>query len=239
LMIAALSSITREGYLYRVDLRLRPDGQKGRLVTGSDAFITYAERRASLWEWLAYVKLRAVAGSLEFGRAVETSARKVIHELAEGTDHDQLRAETRRVRDRLEKEKASRRNAGLNIKHGPGGMLDVYFAARYLQLRDSVQDDEADRTTRSTLERLRDAGALDETDFRALYEGYALLRSVDHQLRLIVGRSAWLPLPQHPAFRDIARRLGYDDPTELTRELSENMTRIRGAYERIIRTEAD
>jgi [glutamine synthetase] adenylyltransferase / [glutamine synthetase]-adenylyl-L-tyrosine phosphorylase len=237
LMITALSSITREGYLYRVDLRLRPDGQKGPLVTGSDAFITYVQKRASLWEWLAYVKLRAVAGDLELGRTVEAAARKVIHELAHKTDHDQLRAETRRVRDRLEKEKASRRNAGVNIKHGPGGMLDVYFAARYLQLRDSVQDDEEDRTTRSTLERLRDAGSLDEMDFRALLEGYALLRSVDHQLRLIVGRSAWLPLPEHPAFRDIAQRLGYEDANELTRDLSGGMTSIRSAYERIMCTE--
>jgi len=237
LMIAALSSITREGYLYRVDLRLRPDGQKGPLVIGSDAFITYAKKRASLWEWLAYVKLRAVAGEREFGRAVETAARKVIHELAEGSDHDQLRAETRRVRDRLEKEKASSRNAGLNIKHGAGGMLDVYFATRYLQLRDAVLDDEEDRTTQSTLKRLRDSRALDEKDFRTLYESYALLRSVDHQLRLIVGRSAWLPVPEHPAGRNIARRLGYNDAAELMRELSERMTSIRAAYERIMSTD--
>jgi glutamate-ammonia-ligase adenylyltransferase len=238
LMITALSSITREGYLYRVDLRLRPDGQKGPLVIGSDAFITYAKRRASLWEWLAYVKLRAVAGDLKLGRAVEASARKVIHELAQESDHDQLRAETRRVRDRLEKEKASRRNAGLNIKHGPGGMLDVYFAARYLQLRDAVQDDESGRTTRSTLEQLRGARSLDEKDFRALHDGYALLRLVDHQLRLIVGRSAWLPPPHHPAFQEIARRAGYDDAAELTQELAARMTEIRAAYERIMSTEA-
>ena len=128
------------------------------------------------------------------------------------------------------------RNAGLNIKHGAGGMLDVYFAARYLQLRDCVQDDEEDRTTRATLQRLRDAGSLHEADFVDLDEGYALLRSVDHQLRLILGRSARLPLPEHPALRDIARRLGYDE-AELTRELAANMTRIRHAYERIMRTE--
>ena len=151
LMITVLSNITREGYLYRVDLRLRPDGQKGPLVTGSEAFIAYLQKRAGFWEWLAYVKLRAVAGDLEFGRPIEAAARKLIHELAHNADQDQLCAETRRVRERLEKEKASRRNAGLDIKHGAGGMLDVYFAARYLQLRDNVQDDDEDRTTLATL----------------------------------------------------------------------------------------
>jgi glutamate-ammonia-ligase adenylyltransferase len=236
LMITALSSITREGYLYRVDLRLRPDGQKGPLVSGAEAFTTYLKKRASLWEWLAYVKLRAVAGNLEFGGAVETAAREVVHELAHQADRDQLRAETHRVRDRLEKEKTSRRNAGLDIKYGPGGMLDVYFAARYLQLRDNVKDDESDRTTATTLRRLRDAGSLDTRDFAALDEGYTLLRSVDHQLRLIVGRSARLPLPEHPALRDIALRVGFDDAAELTRQLSASMSGIRGAYERVLST---
>ncbi len=239
LIVTALSSITREGYLYRVDLRLRPDGQKGPLVTGSESFIAYLQKRAGLWEWLAYVKLRAVAGDLEFGGALEAAARNLIHDLALKTDRDQLCLETRRVRDRLEKEKASRRHGGLDIKHGAGGMLDVYFAARYLQLRDRVQDDEEDRTTRATLRRLRDAGSLSEVDVVALDEGYRLLRAVDHQLRFILGRSARLPLPEHPAFRDIAARLGYDKVTDLTRELSERMTGIRSAYERITRTETD
>jgi glutamate-ammonia-ligase adenylyltransferase len=235
LVIAALSSITREGYLYRVDLRLRPDGQKGPLVTGSDAFINYLEKRAGIWEWLAYLKLRPVAGDRDFGRQIETAALKSIHRLARVVDPEELCGETRRVRDRLEKEKAARRNAGLDIKHGAGGMLDVYFAARYLQLRDCVQDDEQDRTTRTTLERLHEAGSLEDADFLALDEGYALLRAVDHQLRLILGRSARLPLPEHPAFRDIARRLGYGAAADLTLELDTRMTGIRSSYERVMR----
>jgi glutamate-ammonia-ligase adenylyltransferase len=239
LLVTVLSSITREGYLYRVDLRLRPDGQKGPLVTGSEGFIAYLQKRAGFWEWLAYVKLRAVAGDLDFGRPVEAAARGLIHQLAHQADHDQLCAETRRVRDRLEQERASRPNAGLDIKHGAGGMLDVYFAARYLQLRDRVQDDDEDRTTAATLRRLHAAGSLREADFHALDEGYTLLRAVDHQLRLIVGRSARLPLPGHPAFQDIARRIGYDDAAELTHELDARMTVIRSAYERILRPEVD
>lgn len=239
LLITALSSITRERYLYRVDLRLRPDGQKGPLVTGSEAFIAYLEKRAGFWEWLAHVKLRAVAGDLEFGGAIEAAARKLIHELAHKADPDQLCAETLRLRDRLEKEKTTRRNAGLDIKHGAGGMLDVYFAARYLQLRDAVPDDDEDRSTPATLRRLLAAGSLDETNFVSLDEGYALLRSVDHQLRLMLGRSGRQPAPEHPAFRDLARRLGYNGAAELMKELTGRMAGIRRAYESIMRFEAD
>jgi glutamine synthetase adenylyltransferase len=105
-----------------------------------------------------------------------------------------------------------------------------------LQLRDNVQDDDRDRTTAATLRRLRDAGCLNEADYLALDEGYALLRSVDHQLRLIVGRSAHLPLPEHPAFRDIAQRLGYDS-AKLTEKVALRMSDIRKAYERIMTPE--
>jgi len=237
LMITALSSITREGHLYRVDLRLRPDGQKGPLVIGSEAFISYLQKRAGFWEWLAYVKLRAVAGEMEFGRQIEVAARKLIHQLALEADRDQLRAETCRIRDRLKKEKALSRAAGVNIKHGAGGMLDVYFAVRYLQLRDNVPDDDRDRTTSATLHRLREAGSLSEADFLVLDEGYTLLRSIDHQLRLILGRSARLPLPEHPAFRDLARRLHCPQAAVLSQELFLRMANIRKAYGRIMRPE--
>ncbi|HVF21781.1 MAG TPA: hypothetical protein VM941_01845, partial [Pyrinomonadaceae bacterium] len=82
LMIAALSSITREGYLYRVDLRLRPHGKNGPLVTSADGFLDYLKEESAPWEWLAYVKLRAVGGDLELGKMIETHARHRIHENA-------------------------------------------------------------------------------------------------------------------------------------------------------------
>ncbi|MFN2517133.1 MAG: hypothetical protein ABR556_13070, partial [Pyrinomonadaceae bacterium] len=151
LMIAALSSVTREGYLYRVDLRLRPDGKNGPLVTGSESFLDYLRQRSAIWEWLAYVKLRAVAGDLELGKMIETHARHAIHEQAREIDSSELKQETQRVRERLEREKGRRdRQSGIDIKFSAGGMLDVYFATRYLQLRDDVADEGDDRSTNST-----------------------------------------------------------------------------------------
>jgi [glutamine synthetase] adenylyltransferase / [glutamine synthetase]-adenylyl-L-tyrosine phosphorylase len=232
--VTALSSITREGALYRVDLRLRPDGQKGPLAVSSASFIEYIQRRAGIWEWLAYVKLRAVAGDLKFAREVETAARRRIHELARQVDAHHLVNEARRVRDRLQKAKAPRRQAGINIKHGQGGMLDVYFAVRYLQLRDDVPDDGDDRTTPGMLERLRAAGSIAEPNFQRMFAGYRLLRAVDHQLRLIMGRSASLPQRDSAAFGDIARRLGYRAPHDLEHDLISGMKQIRQAYDGIM-----
>jgi glutamate-ammonia-ligase adenylyltransferase len=235
-LITALSSITREGYLYRIDLRLRPDGQKGPLATGSRSFLNYLRTRASIWEWLAYVKLRAVAGDKDFGQALESSARRTVHELARQIEPAQISVEARRVRNRLEKEKGTRR-AGINIKHGAGGMLDVYFATRYLQLRDNVMDHGEDRTTLQVLKSLREAGSINQEDHQTLSNGYNLLRAVDHQLRLIVGRSATLPAPEQPAFADIARRLNFKTADELAKLLLARMKEIRITYDRIMQGE--
>ena len=234
LMIAALSNVTREGYLYRVDLRLRPNGQSGPLVVSSEGFLDYAKSRADVWEWLAYVKLRAVAGDLELGRMIETHGRHAIHENARQKPAAELKQETRRVRDRLEAEKGRRIRPGeLDIKYAAGGMLDVYFAARFLQLADDIPDEGEDRSTRSTLERLEAAGSLTPGDYEALAGGYGLLRAVDHQLRLIVGRSARLPGTDHVVTRDIAAKLGFGSAGELSRTIIGHMEEIRGAYERI------
>ena len=244
LMIAALSSVTREGYLYRVDLRLRPNGKNGPLVTSSEGFLDYVKQRSAIWEWLAYVKVRAVAGDLELGKMIETHARHAIHEKARGIDPDELKQETRRVRERLEREKGrgAARNGrrvsrggrhDIDIKYSSGGMLDVYFATRYLQLRDDVADEGENRSTQATLARLEANGSLETRDFDALSQGYELLRSVDHHLRLIVGKVAALPATDYPAFREIARRLDFATPAELGEILRARMEAIREAYDRI------
>jgi glutamate-ammonia-ligase adenylyltransferase len=234
-MIAALSSITREGYLYRVDMRLRPHGKNGPLVTSSEGFLDYLKLESAPWEWLAYVKLRSVGGDQEMGKMIETHARHRIHANAARLDPKELKDVTRHVRERLEKEKGTaRRKLGTDIKYGPGGMLDVYFASRYLQLRDEVMDEGDDRSTAFTLERLREEGSLSEEDFVVLSNGYSLLRSIDHNLRLIVGRSTRLPDPNHPTARDVAVRAGFESVAEMQEELAEQMKAIRSAYNRII-----
>ena len=235
LMIAALSSITREGYLYRVDMRLRPHGKNGPLVTSAEGFLDYLKEQSAPWEWLAYAKLRSVGGDQELGKMVETHARHRIHANASRLDPKELKDVTRHVRERLEKEKGARgRKPGTDIKYGPGGMLDVYFASRYLQLRDEVLDEGEDRSTAFTLESLREEGSLSEDDFVVLSSGYSLLRSIDHNLRLIMHRSTRLPDPNHVAAKDVATRAGFSSVPEMQQTLTEQMRAIRETYNRIL-----
>jgi glutamine synthetase adenylyltransferase len=162
----------------------------------------------------------------------------VIHEAARGIDAEELRRETRRVRERLEHERGTARPAttrgAIDIKFGAGGMLDVYFAVRYLQLRDNVQDEGSDRSTHKTLARLRDANSLDAVNYQRLAAGYAALRTLDHHLRLIVGRSSRLPAAtDHAVLRDLARAANYESAAALIAELEQRMKAIRAAYDQI------
>ena len=132
----------------------------------------------------------------------------------------------------MEKEKTVRgRRAGIDVKFAAGGMLDVYFATRYLQLRHDVPDEGEDRSTTTTLERLHANGALNTTEFEALHSGYVLLRSIDHYLRLILGRQARLPAVDHPALHDIATQLDFGTAENLYVTLLEKMKEIREAYD--------
>ncbi|HEX9931007.1 MAG TPA: hypothetical protein VGB02_20905 [Pyrinomonadaceae bacterium] len=235
IFVSSLSSLTREGFLYRVDLRLRPDGKNGAVCSGASSFLDYVRARAAVWEWLAYVKLRAAAGNLEFARSVEENARKNIHERACEIGKTELKTETKRVRELLEREKAKNLRRGeIDIKYGAGGLLDVYFAVRFLQLRDNVPDENENRSTSASLERLRAAGSLDEEDFTALTNGYDFLRRVDHALRLAAGRATRIPSSSHPLLNQVAVRLQISEK-ELLELLVLRTTEIRAAFNRLFR----
>ena len=149
LFTTALSSMTRDGNLYRVDLRLRPFGSKGMTAISIDAFLDYIRDTAAVWEMLAFVKLRAVGGDVSLAANIESETRRIIHERALTVDPAELRTETRRVRLALQRQRERPlRGSDIDIKYGSGGMLDIYFAMRYLQLRDGVPDDAETRDRR-------------------------------------------------------------------------------------------
>lgn len=236
IFVTALSSLTRDGLLYRVDLRLRPDGRNGATSIGKSSFLNYLESRSAIWEWLAYVKIRGVSGNTDLAKSTEFAARKIIHQNAQNSDKDDLREETRRVRERLETEKsAGRKGKNIDIKFGEGGMLDVYFAMRYLQLRDNVPDDEQNRSTSEMLVRLRERKSLSEEDFQNFSNGYLFLSELDHNLRLIIGRSTLLPVANPKALQTITQRLKLNSIDDLHEKLTFHRLQIRASFENIMK----
>lgn len=227
IFVTTLSSFTREGNLYRVDLRLRPDGKNGATSSSKSSILNYFQNRAAIWELLAYVKIRGVSGDIQLALETEKNIRRIIHEKAQHVPVQQLGEESTRVRERLEKAKAERGKNNFNIKFGAGGMLDVYFAMRFLQLRDNVPDDPENRSTNFMLQKLFENGSLDQESFTALDQGYEFLAKLDHALRLTVGRSNTLPND----LSSISKRL---KTTELLEILTFHRLNIRSAYEKIL-----
>ena len=235
IFVTALSSLTRDGTLYRVDLRLRPDGKNGATSIGKSSFLSYLDSRAAIWEWLAYVKLRGAAGDLILAKATETEARNIIHNNAqnlrsENSDFNILAEECRRIRERLEAEKSGRKGREIDIKFGAGGMLDVYFAVRFLQLRDNVPDDAENRSTVYTLKKLCENQSVSRADYRNFSDGYEFLAELDHHLRLTVGRSSKIPIANNKALEIIAKRMSLASVGELFERLTSHRLSIRASF---------
>ncbi len=232
--VTALSSLTREGSLYRVDLRLRPDGKNGATCIGKTRFLNYLRDRAEIWELLAYVKLRCVGGKLDFAAAAEREAREIIHQRAKKFDESELRNETRRVREMLEKTKTKDLRRGeIDIKYGSGGLLDIYFAVRYLQLRDDIRDADENRSTLDVLRGLRENKSIEMEVYEKFRSGYDFLKRIDHALRLFSGRSSRVPNSETQLLAKVAERLMLDSSQELLHLLNINRIFIQDAYHKI------
>ncbi len=233
--ITTLSSLTRDGSLYRVDLRLRPDGKNGAVAISKNTFLNYLQNRSAIWEWLAYVKIRGVAGDLELVESAEKSAREIIHQNAQRIDKELLRNETRKIRSQLEQKKSgSKKGKEIDIKFGEGGLQDVYFTLRYLQLRDNFPDNVENRSTSYTLKKLYDNSSLSKDHFEKLHNGYRFISELDHNLRLTVGRSTRLPIANENAIKTISKRMKLTSSEEFFNQLTFHRLNINKAFEEIL-----
>lgn len=205
-LIFALSQATAEGFLYRVDMRLRPWGRAGPLVTTVEGYLAYLERSARLWERQALLKARVVAGDQALGAAFLRQAEPFLfnagREVARAGVHNM----------KLETEAHLRRTGRSwgDVKLGEGSIRDAEFVAQYLQLAHGRDHPEL-RTpnTREALARLAEAGYLSPEDHRILAEGYTFLRTVEHYLQILDYRQTHT-LPTGPAdLRYLARQLGF------------------------------
>lgn len=235
IFVNTLSAMTRDGSLYRVDLRLRPHGKNGPLAVSLKGFLEYMSENSATWELLAFVKLRGVGGDINLAKDIENEIRGIIHEKAKRIDPTELAAETRRIRFSLEKERADiRRSRDIDIKYGEGGMLDIYFAIRFLQLRDGLADDNNSRSTDRALERLHAAGSLTTELFEKLLAGYQFISALDHDLRLTVGRTTRLPLANQHALAVIANRMKLASTDKLLEQLTAHRLDIRNAFDEVL-----
>jgi [glutamine synthetase] adenylyltransferase / [glutamine synthetase]-adenylyl-L-tyrosine phosphorylase len=231
--IEVLSSYTRDGTLFAVDTRLRPQGREGELVITADELLSYVAEHARSWEALTYLKAAPVAGAFNLGLGIV--ARLVGSLLERFGNHESLEEDLRQMRRRLEREVDVRPT---DTKTAPGGYYDVDFCVSYLRLRRRLVELPVGANTIDQVGALRAVGLLQDEDARTLTEGATFLRSLDHAIRLVTGRPAE-GLPEHvgqaESVESLTRRWGIVKAGEtLAGRLRQTQDEVRSVYRRLV-----
>lgn len=229
-LITAITQMTDEGFLYRVDMRLRPWGRVGRLVPTIAAYINYLNDAAQLWEKQAMLKARLMAGDERVGKALIDQAFQAINQL----DADASRAEVLAMKQQTEAFLAQNGRTWGEVKLGQGSIRDIEFIVQYLQLVHGVQQPEIrNRNTLESLRRLMRHNFIPIEEFRLLTEGYTFLRTIEHHLQMMNYRQTCTLPADSLAILDLARRLGYSGvnaSTEFVNQYQQYSAAIRTAF---------
>ncbi|MFL5319725.1 MAG: putative nucleotidyltransferase substrate binding domain-containing protein, partial [Myxococcaceae bacterium] len=211
----ALSTTTADGFGYRVDLNLRPQGRAGSLVMSLGQMLTYYEQFGRTWERSALIKARPVAGDLELGNELLDSLSPFVWRRS--TDLSAV-DDLRDMRSQIDlRGKAS----GDDVKLGRGGIREVEFFVSALQLlHGGKQDHLRERTTMKALRKLEKAGLVATTDADQLEEAYSFLRRTENHLQMVDERQTQtLPMGDEERTR-LAVGLGLESWAELSSRLS-------------------
>jgi glutamate-ammonia-ligase adenylyltransferase len=173
-VVALLGTATGAGRLYDVDVRLRPDGAKGLLVSTLASFAEYQRDRAWTWEHQALVRARCVGGDAALCAAFD-EVRGAI--LGRAREEDGLRNDVVAMRARMRAELDRSNAAHFDLKQGEGGLVDLEFLLQYLVLRDASAHPSllVPRATPALLDVLVDTGVLEPATGASLREAHAML----------------------------------------------------------------
>jgi glutamate-ammonia-ligase adenylyltransferase len=220
-LIAALSEVTEDGFTFRVDMALRPNGKSGPLVASLNMVEDYLIVQGREWERYAWVKARAVTGDPVDIAALDAVVRPFVFRRyldfgvidAIRTMHAQIRAEVNR-QERLHPERNQ------NVKLGRGGIREIEFLAQVFQLIRGGRDPALrERSTRKTLRLLAERELLAGDTVEQLLEAYNFLRNLEHRLQYLEDAQTHT-MPVSPEDKHtVARMMGMADEAELLARL--------------------
>jgi [glutamine synthetase] adenylyltransferase / [glutamine synthetase]-adenylyl-L-tyrosine phosphorylase len=225
--VRTLAAYTQDGIVMAVDTRLRPRGQEGELIVTVPPLEAYFAREAQPWEALLYTKLRFIAGDARLGGQASQTTQSLFERFA---NSPQAVDAIREMRSKLE---------GIhevqNFKTAPGGTYDIDFISSYLLVKHGV--DKKNGTLRERVWRCAGTGLLEKRDAARLDHAAELLRTAEHVVRLVSGRSSkWLPKTEHArkaAEKLVEKMLQRPARGGLEVELIETCAEVREIYKRI------
>lgn len=207
-IVRLLAEHTSQGVAYRVDMRLRPDGEQGALARSLDATLGYYVTRGRTWERQALIKCRPAAGDLELGRMfVEAITPFVYSRYLGATEISEIKALKRRIEQRT----VTAGRAEFEVKTGHGGIRDVEFVVQFLQLLHGGEYPEVRSTnTLLAIHQLEQVGSLTADERSIMDDTYRFLRQVEHRLQILFDRQTHEMPRTMEELRTLAIRMGYD-----------------------------
>ncbi|BBB24799.1 bifunctional [glutamate--ammonia ligase]-adenylyl-L-tyrosine phosphorylase/[glutamate--ammonia-ligase] adenylyltransferase [Amphritea japonica] len=182
-IIHILNTFTAGGQLYEVDMRLRPSGNSGLLVSSLKAFTDYQEKEAWTWEHQALVRARVITGSKALSQAFEQVRGNILSQSRELPD---LTAEVVKMREKMRDHLGTSdkdKDAKFNLKQDRGGIVDIEFIVQFSVLAHAYQYDELIRFTDNIriIDAMAATGVISADDAEILREGYKRYRAVGHR----------------------------------------------------------
>ncbi|SOB86897.1 glutamate-ammonia-ligase adenylyltransferase [Sphingomonas guangdongensis] len=218
------------GYVLRVDLRLRPSSEITPIALPIAAAIGYYESQALPWERAAYIRARAAAGDTALAERFLAAIRPFVwrRSLDFGAIQE-IRGISRRIRDHHAR--GQRFGPGFDLKRGRGGIREIEFFAQIHQLIHGGRDPALRApATRDALAALAGAGRIDPDDARALTEAYTLLRTIEHRVQMVDDRQTHT-LPDGVALDGVARLHGLPGAAALLDLLRPHVERAGRIYD--------
>jgi glutamate-ammonia-ligase adenylyltransferase len=210
----ALSEPTREGHVFRVDLRLRAEGSVGQLARSLEDYRNYYAMRGQIWERLALLKAWPVAGSLEVGRAFLRIVRPFVLGSGQATSGMPgamtVIEDVRAVKELIDAKMADRGHEHRNVKLGTGGIREIEFLVQTIQVLAGRRAPALlDRSTLGSLKAFAARKLLSAKERDALSAAYLFLRDVEHKLQMVHDLQTHSLPDQDEELARCAIRLGY------------------------------
>ncbi len=230
--VKLLNETTDLGIAYRVDLRLRPEGSRGRMCNSLDQLLRYYDLQGRTWERQALIKARPVAGDLELGHQLLGKLEPWIYgRMLNRHDIAGIKALKRKIERRavLEGEELT------NVKTGFGGIRDVEFVIQFLQLLNGGRAPEVRvPNTLKAIESLAGAGALTLRESQLLSQNYQWLRKLEHRLQIMFDLQTHSLPDEDQELERIAWRMGYREyfgqsPSQLFQQDLREITSVNRA----------
>ena len=233
-VIELLAGHTADGYVFRVDLRLRPAAEVSPLAIGFDAALPHYESSALAWERAAFIRARSAAGDVAAGTEFLAAIRPFVwRKSLDFGAIDDIAKLTARIR--ADYDGPLRPGPGFDLKKGRGGIREVEFFAQTHQLIHGGRNPALRvRGTRAALDALADAGIVGRDDAHILGESYDRLRTVEHRLQMVADQQTHSLPVDGTALDGVARLDGMGDGAALVEELAAITAAVAVRFDRLV-----